>query len=291
MRRRAATVVSSLLAVLALAAAGWLLDPVGPRVPAELDRPHAAPPRTVSGSALYDAVTRRMRAAQTATYTFSGSAGGGEVRSGSGRLRFVGSVPAARSFDADVTVRSDSTGVLRAVLLPNVAYLALPPAKGIPRRKPWLKVSGSPRTPLGRVLRPVAQQLRAAVDPGETLAVLRVARRVQVLGPDPVEGVPATRHRALVGLRRSVTAVTDPTVAAAYRTMLAAGVRTLRFELWLDRSGLPLRLRTDVPRTPSVYSMTGVFRGWGAPLRIVAPTPAQVFDADRIKGSAASPAP
>ncbi len=279
MRRRFTLVLSSLLAVLALAAGGWLLDPAGSRE----STPHAHL-RTVSGSDLYASVTARMAAAGTATYTFSGSAGGGEARSGFGILRFLPGGEPARVFDGDVSMRSDATGRMRAVLLPGMVYVAIPPAKGIPRSRPWLKVSGEPRTPLGRSLAPVAEQLRAAFDPGETLCLLRAADRVQVVGPDGVEGVPAVEHRASVRLRKALTVVTDPAVRAQYRAMLAAGVRTLRYELWLDSSGLPLRIHADIPTTQAVYSVTGVFRRWGEPVRIVAPKVTQVFDSDRIKG-------
>ena len=68
------------------------------------------------------------------------------------------------------------------------------------------------------------------------------------------------------------------------RTMLAAGVRQLRYQLWVDSSGLPLRLHVDVPSTQAVYSVTGVYRRWGEPVRIAAPKVKQVFDSDRIKG-------
>lgn len=280
LRRRVGLVLASLLTVVALAAGGWLLDPAGSRQSSGTTH-HV---RTIGAAALYASVTARMVEGKTATYTFSGSAGGGEARSGSGSLRFLPDGAPARTFDGVVMMRSNSTGQLRAVLLPGVAYLAIPPAKGIPRSKPWLRVSAQPKTALGRELGPVAEQLRAAFDPGDTIGLLRAADRVEVVGPDSVEGSAAVHHRATVELRRAIAVVDDPTLKAQYRTMLAAGVRTLRYELWLDSSGLPLRVRADVPRTQAVYSVTGVFRRWGDPVTITAPRAKQVFDSDRIKG-------
>jgi hypothetical protein len=279
-RRRLGLVVSSLLAVIALAAGGWLLDPAGSRETA----PPAPVPKTVSGDALYARITARMVQERTTTYTFSGSAGGGEARSGFGSLRFLPEGQPARSFDGLVSLRSNSTGQTRAVLLPDVVYLAIPPAKGIPRSKPWLRVSASPKTKLGRDLGPMAEQLRAAFDPGESLGLLRAARRVEVVGPDSVEGVSTTEHRATVPLRQALTVVQDPAVRAQYKAMLDAGVRLLRYEVWVDSSGLPLRLHVDVPSTQAVYSVTGVYRRWGEPVVVVAPKAKQVFDSDRIKG-------
>ena len=280
MRRRLGLVVSSLLAVIALAAGGWLLDPAGSRESAD---PTPAL-KTVSGEALYARVTARMVEEGSTTYTFSGAAGGGEARSGFATLRFLAGGEPARAFDGVVNLRSNSTGQTRAVLLPGAVYLAIPPAKGIPRSKPWLRVSAEPKTQLGRELGPMAEELRAAFDPGESLGLLRVARRVEVVGPDSVEGVSTTEHRATVPLRRALTVVQDPAVRAQYRTMLAAGVRQLRYQLWVDSSGLPLRLHVDVPTTQAVYSVTGVYRRWGEPVKIAAPKVKQVFDSDRIKG-------
>lgn len=280
MRRRVTLVLSSLVAVLALAVGGWLLDPAGSRAPA--GRPAADRP-TQSGPALYAAVTRRMTEAGTASYTFSGTSGGGEVRSGTGTLRFRAGGPEAATFDASVLLRSPSTGEQRAVLLPETAYLALPTVKGVPKDKPWLRVSQTPRSRLGKQLDPVADQVRSAFDPSQSLGLLRAARRVEEIGPDPVEGARATLHRASVQLRTACRLTTDAGLRGQLCTMLAAGVRSLRMQVWLDPTGLPLRIQAEVPAAPGVFSVTGVFRGWGRPVRLAAPARARVLDADRVE--------
>jgi hypothetical protein len=281
MRRRLALVLSSLLTVVALACGGWLLDPAGSREQAGGQR--ASRP-TTTGALLYAAVSRQMAARGTATYTWSGTSGGGATQAGTGSLRLLASGPVGHTFDADVTVTSPATGRMRAVLLPGATFLALPPAKGLPRSKPWLKVSEGSRSSLGRQLQPMGEQLRAAIDPAQNVGLLLAAGPVTEVGRTTVEGVPATEHRATVYLREAVRLAEDPGVRAQYRAMLAAGVRTLDYHLWVDSSSLPLRVHADVPRTIGVFSMTGVYRGWGARLRIVAPTAKQVFDADAIKG-------
>jgi hypothetical protein len=282
MRRRVSLVLSSLLTVAALACGGWLLDPAGSREPVGSERRVQANP-TQPGTALYADVSAAMVAKRTATYTYSGSSGGGETQSGSGAIRFLPG-PDARTFDADVTVTSPSTGRMRAVLLPGAAYLALPAAKGLPRNKPWLKVSEAPRTELGRKLRPVAEEMRAAFDPGLGLGLLRAAGRVEEVGPDTVEGVATTRHRATVKLRRATTLVEDPAAREQYRAMLAAGIESLEYELWLDADGLPRKVRAAVPTAQGLFSVTGVYRNWGDKVRIEAPRVKQVYDANAIKG-------
>ena len=280
-RRGTTLVLASLLTVVVLACGGWLLDPAGSRQPTGSS---AAPPRpTTSGQELYSSLTRQMLAEGTTTYTFSGSSGGGATQSGSGSLRFLPSDQPARTFDADVTLTSEATGRMHAVLLPDVSYLALPPAKGLPRSKPWVRVSREPRTGLGRELDPVADQLRAAFDPAQSLGLLLAAGPIREIGRSSVEGLPATEHRGRVDLRAAARRETDPMLRAQYRAMLGAGVRSLQLEVWVDARGLPLRVWAGAPAA-GVYSVTGVYRRWGQPVRIAAPTPKQVFDADKIKG-------
>lgn len=280
MRRRVTLVLSSLLTVVALACGGWLLDPAGSREPAGA----TAPPRprpTVPGIALYAQVMARVQAEGTVGYTFSGNSGGGETQSGSGVLRFLSGAEPGRSFDADVMTTSATSGRTRAVLLPGFFYLALPPAKGLPRSKPWLKVSQDPRTELGQDLRPVAEQVRTSFDPAQTLGLLRASGQVVEVGPARVAGRAATLHRASVNLAEAASEAADPALRAQYLAMRRAGVRSLELELWLSPDGLPLRVAADVP---GLYSITGVYDGWGDPVRISAPTAKQVFDADSIRG-------
>lgn len=280
MRRRITLVLSSLLTVVALAVGGLLLDPAGSRGPSgTVQLAHAIR----SGPGLYSEVARRMAAERTVTYTFSGTSGGGEIRWGTGSLHFLDGEPPAAAFDGRVSLSSPSTGQLRAILLPDAVYLALPRTKGLPQDRPWLEVAESPTSTLGRQLAPVARQLHDAFDPGQSLGLLRAAAQVEEVGPDSVEGVPATEHRATVDLRHAALLTTDTAVREQYRAMVRAGVRSLRFELWLDSDGLPRRLHVDVPATQGLFSVTGVFRRWGEPVDIQAPTAKHVFDADRVE--------
>jgi hypothetical protein len=284
MRRRITLVLASLLAVLALGYGGWLVGPD----PSDLATLPAAD--TASGPVLYDQVTQRMVAERTATYTFSGSSGGGEARSGWGAMRFSSGLDDTTTFDANVELTSPSTGRLQAVLLPGTSYLALPPAKGIPVGAPWLKVAARPSSALGRAMAPLADQLRATFDPRETLGLLLAAGRVTVVGPASVDGTPAVEHRASIDLHEALAEASDPSLRSQFKAMLQAGVHTLRYQLWLDDSGLPLKVRTDLPTAQGVFSVTGVFARWGDPVKIAAPGAKQVYDADQVEADRAAAA-
>lgn len=261
----------ALLATALLTGCGPLADP------ADTGGAARPAPVTTPGPVLYQKVVHRMVDERTATFTFSGQ-GGGETVSGSGDMRF-----ADAAFDADVQLTMPETGRVRAVLLPSASYLALPAAKGLPRNKPWLKVSPSPRSPLGRRLDPVVDQLRASFDPAQSLGLLRAARLVEDVGPATVEGVPTTHHYAVVNLRRA-TRIASGAIKDQYQSMLDAGVRTLEYDVWLDTSGLPRRFSTDIPTTAGLFSVTGIYRDWGEKVRIEAPSAKQVFDADKLTG-------
>ncbi len=229
-----------------------------------------------SGPSLYADVAARMVSARTARFVFSGT-GGGETMSGSGAMRFEGD----ERFDADVQLTMPQTGRVRAVLVPSVSYLALPAVKGLPKSRPWLKVSSTPRTPIGKQLGPVVDQLRAAFDPSQCLGLLRSARRVEEIGPALVEGEPTTHYRAEVDLRRAARAASGP-VREQYASMLEAGADSLSYDVWVDSSGLPRRYSAELPSGRQLFSVTGVYRNWGAAVTIDQPSAKQVFDADKL---------
>ena len=197
-------VLSSLLAVLALGCGGWLLDPAGSRQPFGLQSQARPQTPTQSGPVLYAAVTRQMVAEGTATYTYSGSSGGGETQSGSGVAALPPPGPDARTFDADVTVTSPTTGRMRAVLLPGAVYLALPPAKGLPSSKPWLQGVGHPQTGASAASSPRSRTRCAPRStPARAWACSGPPAGSTEVGPATVEGVPTTQHRATISLRRA----------------------------------------------------------------------------------------
>lgn len=232
-------------------------------------------PSTTSGPSLYTDVSARMVAAGTAQFVFSGS-GGGRTLSGSGTMRFTDG-----AYDAAVELTMPEIGQVRAVLMPAASYLALPAAKGLPRSKPWVKVSPSPRTPVGKDLAPVVDQLRTAFDPTQSLGLLRSATRVTEVGPATVEGEATTHYHADVSLRRATQSAAG-SVQEQYQSMLDAGAETLNYDLWVDTTGLPLRYTLDLPAGEQLFSITGVYRAWGERARIQQPSTKQVFDADKL---------
>ena len=273
---RGSTAAAALAAVTLLSGCGAFPDPA-PLDGARSTRPIDTGSVTTPGPVLYAAVVARMVQEGTATYTFSGI-GGGQTVSGSGQMRFT---PGA--YDADVELIMPETGRVRAVLMPTVAYLALPAAKGLPRDKPWLRVGPLPTSRFGKELSPVVDQLRGSFDPSQALGLLQAARSVEEIGPAMVEGVPTTRHRAVIGVRRA-TAMAEGPLEEQYRSMLEAGVRTLAFDVWLDTEGLPRRYSTDIPTSAGLYSVTGIYRDWGDPVRIEEPKAKEVFDSDKLTG-------
>ena len=258
---RSRTAAAAVAAVALLTGCGALADP-GDGGGASAPRPR---PVTTPGPELFADVADRMVEEGTATFTFSG-VGGGETVSGQGAMRF-----AAEVFDADVELTMPETGRVRAVLLPAESYLALPAAKGLPRGKPWLKVrrESQHRPRQGDAARSSTRCADRSTRPRAS-ACSRPLASVDEVGPATVEGVPTTRHHAVIDLRRA-TRLADPMVRGQYQSMLDAGVRTLEYDVWLDTSGLPRRFSADIPTTAGLFSVTGIYRDWGKSLRIQRP--------------------
>jgi hypothetical protein len=125
--------------------------------------------------------------------------------------------------------------------------------------------------------------MRDSFDPAQGLGLLDAARKVQETGPATVEGVPTTQYHAVVDLRRA-TRLADDAAREQYQSMLDAGVRTLELDIWVDTSGLPRRYSTDIPTTAGLFSITGIYRGWGEKVRIERPAKKQVYDANELTG-------
>ena len=261
---------STLLALAVLTGCGVVTDPA--------DKGAVRPaPVTTPGPALYSDVAARMVDEGSATFVFSG-VGGGETLSGQGAMRFTDG-----SFDADVTLSMPETGRVRALLLPTAAYIAMPATRSKGPAKPWMKVALRPTSRLGRTMLPVIDQLRTSFDPEQSLGLLRAARSVTEVGPATVEEVPTTQYHAVLDLRRA-TAQVDGSTRDQFQSMLDAGVTKLEYDVWLDTTGLPRRFSADIPTTSGLYSVTGIYRDWGRKVEIAAPSPKQVFDADKLKG-------
>ena len=212
-------------------AGGWLLDPAGSREPGRPSQRRAADDGHRPGSCT-PAVTARQMAARRAppTYTFSGTSGGGATRPapGSPAVPRLGDQRAA-AFDADVTLTSDRRPAGSGRPAAPATLPGAPAGQGHAAQQ--AVAAGVARRPvqLGRELRAVAEQLRAASTPAQNArpaAGRRPGERGRALRPSRAS--PPTEHRAAVALRRAVRSAEDPAVRAQYRAMLAAGVRTLR---------------------------------------------------------------
>ena len=130
---------------------------------------------------------------------------------GTGSLRFLASGdPGAqlrRGRDADLAGdRPDASGPAAR----RATFLALPPAKGLPRDKPWLKVSEATRPPSAASCSRWPSSCGPRSTPAQSLGLLLAAGQVDEVGHGTVEGVPTTEHRAVVDLRQAVQLADDP---------------------------------------------------------------------------------
>ena len=245
------------------------------------DAPKASPvaavepePVVTAGPDLFADVSARMVEVGTANFVFSGT-GGGQPLSGSAAMTFLDD-----SYRADVRLTLPETGAVRAVLAPGPSYLALPAIKGLPKNKPWLKVAPEGTSAGARRLQPVVEQLRSTFDPALRVGLLRAAGRVRQLGPDTAEGVTTTRYRAEVEIDRIIAMHEGG--AEEYVAMRKAGILTLRYDVWIDISGLPRRYRINFPSVDGVFSVTGVYRDWGMVDEVTVPAAASVLDASKL---------
>lgn len=290
--RRTTGAVAGLLLTGALAACGSSSDPTdstardgtssasasgtpASSTPAASD---SASPAAESGTALFAAMRTAISEAKTATVRFSSSVGAQRV-SGAGVFRY-----GRRATGADVVVTVAGQGRLRAVLLlPKGLYLRLPPGAGLPPGKRWLAISagGGGGGQLAKVFAPLADSLRQSFDPEESLGIIQAATTVRASGHARVDGVDTRRYVARVDLAKAARSAKGR-LAQQYRALVASGVTTLGYVVWVDAKDLPRKLVTTVRTPQGEVTSTATYRGWGKPVTIKAPPKSAVASATQL---------
>ena len=249
-----------------VAAAGCSTRPAPASRSGRSDQAHARPTR--SGPVLYaEPSPGQMVAEGTATYTYSGSSGGGETQSGSG----VDALPALGAGRADVRrrrhrhVADDRPDARRPA-----ARRRLPRAAAGQGAAAQQAVAQGVDDPQDGPRPPAATRSPSRCAPRST-----PARAWACCGPPAgsTEVGPATgRGRAdhpAPGDRRPAPGgrlVEDAAAREQYQAMLAAGVRTLEYDAVAGRdAGCRARSSAAVPTTQGLFSVTGVYRALGRP--------------------------
>lgn len=259
----------ALLVALATVAAGCSGTPA----------PVAAPARFTTIAELVAAVAQRQRTDQTARLSLRGDITGNATLqfTGEGVLRVLTDAVSVQ-FTQVVTQKGAAPQETSYVVLPDAAYLRLPPPKGQnAAARPWVRVDPTSTDPAAKGLAALATTLTESADPTRTLARYAGATRISGATPDVIDGDPAVRYAIVVDLAKAAAQQTDPAMRATLEQQVRGGLTSVTSTLWLDAQNRPVRsaVRQDLPGIGTL-TITGSYRDWGRPVEIDAPPAAQV---------------
>ncbi|GAA4772503.1 hypothetical protein GCM10023200_01040 [Actinomycetospora chlora] len=244
----------------------------------------AAPPDPLTAVRGAVAQTFADRTAQIAFTSRTGPPGtpGTEV-TGTGVTDLV-----ARS--ADVAVQAPLLGGgTRVLLVGGTLDVAVPPALAalVPGGRPWVSV------PLDRL---TAATLGGALpqfggtpaDPLSGVGALQGITEARLVGPEPVDGTPATRYATTVDLL-ATPAASDPAQRPAIDRLVAQiGSSRLPVDVWVGDDGRVRRVAQTVTapdrpgRPATATAVTVTLSGHGLPVTIAPPPADQVTDVSAL---------
>ena len=273
-------------------------DEQGQKPPSETEFP-AAPSAERTLPETVRLAYKETTAAGTARVAFEGVGTGLPGPNGERLTMFLSGQGAVdnESGDADITMRMPPVGKIETRVIGDTMYMRFSGnfTGQPPGGKPWMKMDLEElsREQFGASL---SEMQGASATPEEQLGYLRgVSDSVEKLGEEKVRGIPTTHYRATVDLEKAAAEEKDAAVRQAYEKMTEQiGASKLPMEVWLDEKDRVRRIKTvtPVPEQPATggspngrqaegkgkMTMVYEYYDFGAPVRVVAPPPAQTTD-------------
>jgi hypothetical protein len=190
----------------------------------------------------------------------------------------------ARSADATVQVPLLGAGT-RVLLVGGTLDVAVPPtlAAFVPGGRPWASI-GLDRLATASLGGALPALGGTPTDPLTQLDALQGITEARLVGPEPVDGTPATHVAAVVDLL-ATPAASDPAQRPAIDRLVAqVGTSRLPVDVWVGDDGRVRRVAQTVtvpdrPGRPATSTaVTVTLTGHGVPVTVVPPAADQVAD-------------
>lgn len=156
---------------------------------------------------------------------------------------------------------ADLPGGMEMVLVDDRAYLSVP---GVTEQGKFFEIDPG---------NPMFAGLEDGLSPADSFAAFEAGlQKVEKVGPEPVDGEPATRYRLEVDAERALAATGQPEVPGL--------PETLTYDVWLDSEDRMRRLVYALAGTKLTMDMSD----WGEPVTIEAPDPTDIVEAPPMAG-------
>lgn len=191
----------------------------------------------------------------------------------------------ARSADTTVTVPLLGGGT-RVLLVGGTLYAQVPPAVAlfVPGGRPWASIALD-RLAAAALGGPLPQLAGTPTDPLQQIAALQGITEARLVGPEPVDGTPATHYAVVVDLLATPAAADPAQRPAVDRLIAQIGTNRLPSDVWVDDDrGLVRRVaqtttapdRPGRPATSTAVTLT--LTEHGLPVTVTPPPADQVTD-------------
>lgn len=199
-----------------------------------------------------------------------------------------------RSRSADIALsgstrmKDGQTQPLQVAVVGGDGYLKSPLLRPAPDKQ-WVRINEDGTDFASRLFGPALDQLREASDPRTAFDGVESATRIQSQSQEQLDGQPVTHYDLHVITDQAAKQAQDPHLRERL-TRAAAKSPEQDYQLWLDRTGMPVRFSAakSVPQAGQV-SLTSRYRDWGAPADIRPPQPDQVGTFDHPAQAAQPP--
>jgi hypothetical protein len=231
-----------------------------------------------AGRALFASMTAAIAKAKTVSIGFSTVTAAQQI-TGRGSMRFD-----KTNYAVDLAVTLPNLGRARVIVVPKALYMRLPAATGLPAGRPWVKIQASSNDPLSKALAPLMDQMQQSFDPDRNLRALTVIPKLTAAGSEVLDGVQSKKYTATVDLAEAAAKATGP-LAEQFRALVAGGMKTMDYTLWVDGKNLPRKFQAVTATAHGDVTVSATYRDWGKPVTIKAPPARRITTSAMLGGS------
>jgi hypothetical protein len=190
----------------------------------------------------------------------------------------------AMKFDVPtMNVNGKNVNGFTEILAGKKLYMKMP-ALTARTGKPWIGI------PLDALSKSTGVDLGSAGsqgnqgDPSMNAKMLTASKDVHEVGKETIGGVATTHYRGTFNLQEALAKLSSQQ-RQAEKTLTAAGVDGMNFDIWVDGRQLPRRMTLATQSGAKLdMKMAMTFRDFNAPVKITAPPKSQVSDSPGLPG-------
>jgi hypothetical protein len=194
-----------------------------------------------------------------------------DISIGAQRSRGQGSqaVSGGKLTALDLTESVGSMGTLRMLIVGEQTFVVLPQSLKHSKKK-WTLITSDSSDPVIKSLDTSIRASREAVSLSTAASFVNTAKSLKLVGSGTVNGAPASHYTIAVDVSKL------PEDYPGRDGLVAAGLKTLPVELWIDNHGRPVQMSQKFSVQGKVIASLITLGNFNAPLRITAPPSDQV---------------